>query len=372
MFNRKFAAVAAALMSSAILTLPAMAAPTGKYTSPSELATKGTFKKYLVLEQNAKVPDSGLEFEFQIAPGTADAPNGVSAGLPGAVIDGSGKATFAKDDDAGAKTDTNASVSGYDSGSQKYIEKDLTVDFSACDFQKPGVYRYVITEQAGSNGAVQNDTDPTRYMDVYVVNNETLNGMKIQSVVLHNEDNYKPSNTDPTGKSIGYTNTYTTNDLTLEKQITGNQADMNEEFAFTVELTAPDGTYPVTLEAGDATLSQSEITVESGTGTWSGNLGDDDKIKIGGLPKGASVNVKEEANGYTATYTVDGAGSTALNSDDGADVEMEDADKAVVVTNNKTGLIPTGVAVAVGPFALLTIAAGLGCVVISKKRRVEE
>lgn len=113
-----------------------------------------TFDKYLVMDEQAEVPNAS--FTYAVTAGTAKAYD--VAGKKFAVLAGvdADKVTMAG---VGTKTantitykqgdatlnDANALVKDYDNATEKYAKKTATLDFSACRFTEPGIYRYICT-----------------------------------------------------------------------------------------------------------------------------------------------------------------------------------------------------------------------------------
>ncbi len=169
-----------------------------------------------------------------------------------------------------------------------YAIKTVQMDFTACGFKEPGIYRYYIQE-TGDNVGVTNDYSVTgddncwRTLDVYVEDatytvpgaqqtdpGTKVNALKIAGYVMYvgkqtegpkagdataaegnpvlMEDGL--SHTNPSGngsvngveiegavKSEGIRNRYNTGDLSFEKIVTGNQASRDKFFKFTLTLT---------------------------------------------------------------------------------------------------------------------------------------
>ena len=181
-----------------------------------------------------------------------------------------------------------------------YAIKTVQMDFSACEFKEPGIYRYYI-EETGANQGVTNDypnlndsgaevTDTTRWrtVDVYVedatysytasgaTDPTTVNALRIAGYVMYVgkqttgpayvDPSVNPTtstvtngtledgltNTNPTAnygtqtngaevasaaKSEGILNKYDTSDIKFSKTVAGNQASKDKFFKFTVTLT---------------------------------------------------------------------------------------------------------------------------------------
>lgn len=343
------------------------------------------FEKYLVMDAEANVPN--VSFTYAITAGTAqNATDGHLAVLAGVDADkvtmagvGSDTAntiTFKQGD--ATSQDANALVKNYDKSTEKYAKKTATLDFSACHFIQPGVYRYVITE-SGANQAVTNDADATRIVDVYV--EDTGRNLSIAGYVLHaTDDVVSVDGTNPSGKSQGFTNEYDTSNLTIHKQVSGNQASKWKYFKFTVNITgAVAGTvYDVDITGADNTVDSNpstnaeyadktnptSITVgEDGSASADFYLHDGQQVVIQGIAKDTKYNVSEVAEDYTSKpAAVEGY-------KDGVNGTVVSADLKTSYLNTRSGQIPTGVMMTVAPFAVVTLLGGAGVVTMTMKKK---
>ena len=362
-----------------------------------------TFDKYLVMDKQANVPN--VSFTYKVTAGAAkaydvakknvqilagvDADNVTMAGV------GTGAAAntikYAPGDETAQNA--NALVKNYDSKTEKYAKKTATLDFSKCNFTEPGIYRYIITE-SGTNQAVTNDEDATRVVDVYVNDASDAAGKKltIAGYVLHSSDSditagddFGSTNTNPDGKSQGFTNEYDTSDLTFKKEVSGNQASHDKYFEFTVTITnaVPGTVYDVNLSNADTTSKSNAATITEnagkpnldkltvgtdGTVTQKFYLQHGQEITIQGIAKKSNYSVTEKAEDYKSTeagvadYTAPANGT------------IESADLKTSYLNTRAGAIPTGVIMTVAPFAAVTLlgAAGMVKIRMSKKREDDE
>ena len=319
------------------------------------------FDKYLVMDNEANVPNA--TFTFAVSAGVAA--DGVMAGVDAnkVVVTGtSGNQVVFSTDDA-TKTDANSLIKDFDATTEKYVQKSVSLDFSACVFAEPGVYRYVVTE-SGTNQAVTNDASATRIVDVYV-NNDGNGGTKIAGYVLYTD----AESMDET-KSQGFTNDYDTSNVTIRNEVTGNQASMSKYFAFTVEITdAVAGTiYDVDLSNAsadaDGNNNPTQLTVgEDGTVSQVFYLKHGEEIVVNGIAKNSKYSVTENADGYKATAAgVDGYTGAVSGTIESADVKTS-------YLNEKTGTIPTGVIMNVAPFASVTLLGGVGAGIVLAMRK---
>ena len=348
-----------------------------------------TFDKYLVMDADANVPNAS--FTYAITAGTAKAAgDGTLAILAGvdadkvtmSGVDTSSANTIAYTSNDSTSKDVNTLVKNYDNTTEKYAKKTATLDFSACAFTEPGIYRYIITE-SGTNQAITNDELLTRVVDVYVQDASDGDGKKLEvaGYVLHtSESDMKADGTDPDGKSQGFTNEYDTSDLTFRKEVSGNQASRDKYFEYTVEISgavagtvydvdltnadATSGTNAATIDANKSKTNPTSITVdENGTATAKFYLQHGQEIKICGIAKNTTYNVTENKEDYTSTA----AGVT--NYTDSTNGKVASTDIKTSYLNERAGVIPTGVIMTVAPFVLVTLLAVAGMVIIKSHRR---
>lgn len=407
-FNKKMAVPAAmALMLTAGSILPtASVFAANQYTPVAGTST--TFDKYLVMDKEAQIPN--VSFTYSIAPGTAKTYD--VQGKKFEVLAGVGTPTMAGVDTSAANTISFSQGDGSDADSahadsdlvkdldtaiSKYAKKTATIDFSNCSYTEPGVYRYVITE-SGDNQAVTNDADLTRVLDVYVVDdNGTL---KVQSYVLHANESDLLMGTENGTQDIeasehkpqGYTNTYDTSNLTVRKQVSGNQASHDKYFEFTVRIeNAVAGTrYDVVLDGADAVSGSNDATIaanegktnpafltvgQDGTVEQKFYLQHDQQITINGIAKDSTYTVTENPEDYKPTAnTASAPVVTTCEGSVAADTAgtIVSTDLTTGYLNTRQGIIPTGVVMAVAPFAAVTLFGGFGAASVVMKKKKED
>lgn len=362
-----FAVIVAAFAMCASVATPAFAANT-----PVSGGTT-TFNKYLVMDADANVPN--VTFGFAIKAGAAQEASGGSPAIYAGVDADSiavSDASFTTSDSTILGTPSNKEDSA-----QKYATKSVTVNLQGVTFNKPGIYRYVITETATSQDGITNDTNTTRTLDVhvaYAAGSETE--LKVTSYALYLTAPATVEDFANTGKANGFTNTYTTHNLTLKKQVTGNQGDRNKYFEFTVSITnaVADTVYDVACPSPDGdSRNEDELTVgKDGTVTATYYLKDDQSITIKGLTGGTHYTITEESyssDGYTTTNTVDGTASSQGGTT--GDETMGDSFHEVVFTNHKEGIVPTGILIETGPYILMgaVVIIGLVALLATSRRR---
>lgn len=359
-----------------------------------------TFDKYLVMDSQANVPNA--TFSYTVTAGAAKNYNveenkfQVLAGVDADKITMAGVGTTTANTIAYTPGDTtandeNTKVKNYDKTKEKYALKTATLDFSKVQFTEPGVYRYIITE-SGTNQAITNDTNLTRVLDVYVndASTETEKKLTIAGYVLHasedditSGDNLGTTNTDPTGKSQGFTNEYDTSDLTFRKEVAGNQASHDKYFKFTVKITgAVKGTvYTVDVTGADdksqkntATITENteKDNVKSLTVGADGTISQDfylqhgQEIKIQGIAKDTKYDVTENKEDYKSE-----AKAVTGYTDDVSGIIVS-TDLKTSYLNTRAGAIPTGVIMTVAPFAAVTLLGAAGMVTIKMRKKEDD
>lgn len=414
------AALIAAVAATPVVTMvPAYAA-----TTPVA-GTSTTFDKYLVMKKNANVPNA--EFTYTIAapsdtemnslpnPEDTNGTNltvrkGIGAPTVSSTKFTAGDQTF----DSAQKSRTNQSSSSYDvaeddqvelKSGEKYAKQTSTVNFSNVTFSEPGVYRYKITENDTSEKGITKDSTP-RYLDVYVESDNTGN-LSIRGYVFHTANKAQQKNgANPEGKNKGFKNIYTTQDLTLTKNVTGNQGFRDQYFKFHVDITNLDGgarlfltdkdgnkpykstdtvAYAYNKDTGTRTTGHNRFAATEGNGSFADVSAPDgadadmsglaltadgegkasfdvylkhgETVKLNGLTAGAKYTIKETSEDYSATAkrtvgTQNAADVTLTHSNtDHTDATptgeneftLGTNDETVAFTNDREGTLPTGI-----------------------------
>ena len=379
-----------------------------------------TFEKYLLMDTQANVPNATFTYavtagnakaydvdgkKFQVLAGV-DADKVTMAGVgEGAEAN---KIVFKQGDGSDTHDTTkDAYVKDLTEG-KKYALKTATLDFSKVQFTEPGVYRYIITED-GTNQAITNDADLTRVLDVYVNDASTTDTdgnltkkLTIAGYVLHSNENDEPdvaagenfgsagSYTDK--KSQGFTNSYDTSDLTLRKEVTGNQASRDKYFEFTLNIdkAQPNTKYDVVIADADATSKTNAATISENAGktnVTSITTGEDGKatakfylqhgqqVTVQGIAKDTTYALTENAEDYKSTANIATTPVVTIKEDtDSAGVNGTIASKDLTTgyLNTRDGVIPTGVIMTVAPFAAVTLLGAAGMVTIKMRKKEDD
>ena len=375
--------------------------------------TGGTvnIEKYLIVKSTATVPNVTFDFTIAGKAGTnasATVADGVQvfAGNDASRVEGTPRIGTAVFTNADAKYTTAQDLVStgiqvaegtkdpvtLEEG-QSYAKHDVSVDFTGVTFKEPGIYRYEITETADGTGTVTNDADATRIMDVYVIDeNGTL---KVQGYVLHKNDGVvKQDGTSATGKAEGYVNKMDARDVKVEKTVTGNQASHDEYFKITLKIdkALPNTTYTVDLANADATTTTNganttaytnaaTITTDAdGKATVEYWLQHGQSIIVRSMNIGATYEMNEDKTamnneGYVATITSTDRNDTIANENYKVSGEIETTDSNQIdisFSNERSGVIPTGVIMTVAPFAAVTLLGAAGMVTIKMRKKEDD
>ena len=421
MKKRTIAKTGATMLTMAMLLngTTVFAAAGTNYGATIEGTKTTTFEKYLLMDTQANVPNATFTYlvtagnakaydvagkKFQVLAGV-DADKITMAGVGEGA--GANKIVFKQGDGSDTHdTTTDAYVKDLAAG-KKYALKTATLDFSKVQFTEPGVYRYIITE-SGTNQAITNDADLTRVLDVYVndasadVDGTFTKKLTIAGYVLHSNENDEPDvalgeRFGSTGaytetKSQGFTNSYDTSDLTLRKQVTGNQASRDKYFEFTLNIdkAQPNTKYDVVIDDADATSKANASTIEANAGkanvtsittdgagkaTQKFYLQHGQQVTVQGIAKDTTYKLTENTEDYKSTANTKDTPVV----DTKADTEAAPVDGTIVSTdlttgylNTRDGVIPTGVIMTVAPFAAVTLLGAAGMVTIKMRKKEDD
>lgn len=405
----------AALLPAVLMQAPAVHVIADTAYTPAA-GTSCTFKKYLIMDESDPVPD--VTFSFSARAGEARAANPldptvmrVQAGIGTPTV---GDVTFTSSDTTAAAVGTSVDVARtnedrggrpgdtvqLDAG-EKYAVKQTTVDFTQITFPKPGIYRYIIEEtpnQENAQAGIVQDTDSDRVLDVYVTDrgNDTL---AVSAYVLHTDDGDVHNQTQDAGgaagtaltdKTDGFTNEYTSKDLRIRKEVSGNQASRDKYFELTVTVigVADTDSYTVSLaDDGDVTTNDgnADPVSRSNAATIAGNQGKTNPQTVTGsqlkagqkfyLQHGQSIVIRgfDPDVQYTVTENAEDYQSAVINGGTNAGrigtIAGESKLAEAGFTNTRAGLIPTGLFMTAAPFAVLMLLSGAGIVFLILKNR---
>ena len=231
-------------------------------------------------------------------------------------------------------------------------------------YERVGVYTYTLREvNNGAVGVTYWATDIT-----LVVSVQNGDDGKIYVAAVHCETPVDVNNANGT-KTDTLTNTYSAGGLKINKAVAGNLGDRDRFFNFSVTLTAPGTTTaPVKVTGGSAEDNPTALDFSaSAEQTVTFKLKHGETLSFGNLPYGTTFSYEEtdaDSDGYETEY-----------SDDEQTGAINAAEKLLVTTNTKNGVIDTGVLLDNLPY-IAGIAAivlcGAAFLIVRKRRRAAE
>jgi len=362
-----FAGVLAAAMMLTVGATSAFAAGTQPNTmiTPNEGKAMVTLTKQLTVKNG--VAPSGMEFEFKIEPGTANAAEHVVAGE---VASGFQNPTVTMTPESGTYTanPNTPYTAEFSFDLVKLLGKNST---------KLGKYAYTITEVDPQLPGITKDNDALN-MVVSVVNadNDNPDGSNFAYYVALRKGN-------TTEKAEGkFNNNYETNTLTLAKKVKGNFGDLNEQFTFYVTFNKGDAEKDYTDIQFNRSVDGISITEKDGGAAattltygkeYAVTLKHGQNVQFTNIPNGVTYTIAEDTTKADWQYTVslDSNPNVALS---GAKTEGTVSETATVTfVNNHQGTPDMGVVLDNAPYiAMLAIVAIGGVALMLNKRRRDE
>ncbi|MBQ2952512.1 MAG: hypothetical protein IJE07_03045 [Clostridia bacterium] len=260
----------------------------------------------------------------------------------------------------------------------KTCTQELAIDWSNVKIKEPGVYRWAVTKSVTDTDPIGDATNNSETLYLFAYATDNGGSLVISSVGLTHDANMSAAK-----GNLNDSYPVQTLNLSITKNVTGNQGSRDQYFKFTVSLTSPTGsadqTYDIT--GHDVTVPQTayhnsttnveKITVSNGTGSVELWLKHGQTVTIKNILYGTAYTITESENtDYTvkSSITGDTTGTTA----DGAtasDTSLT-ASTTVAFTNDKQAVVPTGVVLNSGaPIMGLLLAAALLLVVNAGKRK---
>lgn len=361
-----FAGVLAAAMMLTVGATGAFAAGTqpGSKITPNEGKAMVTLTKQLTVKNG--VAPSGMEFEFKIEPGTANAAEHVVAGE---VASGFQNPTVTMTPESGTYTATTTPY-------KAEFSFDL-IKLLGGNATKLGKYAYTITEVEPNLPGITKD-------------NEILN--MVVSVVNADKDDPDGSNYayyvalrkgNATEKAEGkFNNDYETNSLTLAKKVKGNFGDLSETFTFYVTFNKGDATKGYTDILFDKHGDGITITEKNGGAAataltygkdYAVTLKHGQDVQFTNIPNGVTYTIAEDTTKADWQYAVslESNPSVALSNATTEGTVSETA--TVTFINDHQGTPDMGVVLDNAPYiAMLAIVAIGGVALMLNKRRRDE
>ncbi len=364
MLKKVSTVTAAGIMMTAMLGMQVSAAE----SSSAEAAVKKNpmITKQITKESNIYAPKT--TFKFTVAPGTAvpasENQEAIYAGPANGV-------TLDKDVIASVPADSDIGNEKITVGTTKLNVNESV--FTTGEDAKPGIFRYVVSEVAADKDGNAYEgvayTTEQKYFDVYVTSDDEGN-LEVSSYLFVDKTNPKSK-----GEGV-FTNDYsshhdTLKDLTVKKEVTGNQGNRNKDFEFTIERRRSSRRTILCNIFRWKKLRPHWYRAEPQTIT----LKDNQTAKIWGLSKTDEYTVTESSyadDGYTTTIDNVKTSTTAGTIATGAGTTADNGDKNITVVNDKTTNSPTGIFLHVAPYIALIGAAIASSLLFFRRKRVKD
>ena len=275
---------------------------------------------------------------------------------------------------------TTTAVFDADTVTNDLVSKAATTELAdATKYPHAGVYTFTVSEVKGDVDGMTYDAK-SYTVKVYVVNDGA--GLKVDSITADDGET-KVSD-------MSFDNTYVKDSsLTIEKKVTGTQADRTKHFDFTINMTKAStdtrASYTGTIVKGDKCKENHQNVVltfdNTGKATANVELCDGDKITFNNIAAGTRYTVTEAGatDGYTPSVAVVEYGAKAVQTNADSDADGITADNkligenanSVVFTNAYADAPVTGVIINNLPYVVLVAAAvcALAALVLINRRR---
>lgn len=317
-----------------------------------------TFDKKIYLDANENVPNATINYKLDGRDATADEVKALNSqkfyNVKKGTVSLSAESTEFKADDNVSTVDGTRSITK----TSKIYASDLLDGVT-----QPTVFTYTLTEdvQGAAKDFVTTDKGTTRKLNIYVGYKDKNAEANKQLSVL-----YSTLALENGTKATGFENKYETSEnestkaIQVTKKVTGNQGDKTAKFNFTVEITGQHSKVTATTTGDETDLTTTTPTTKDSKVIVTAKLKDGQSLTLKGLTKGAKYTVVEDdanQNGYTTTKADPTTGEIA----------------ETVVTNDRTGAIPTGIYLNHKlPFNILGVALAGGAVALIAKKRHED
>lgn len=311
----------------------------GGETDYTDMSTVTLTKEYKLTNPGTTSPAETFTFSTLTCTNVTDAANGVNT------------------TNAPVPTITNVSYTAGEAGGNN-AKKNITITLPT--YTSVGIYTYTFSEINGGTAGVTYRSDAITLVVTVIEQNG-----KVRVAAVHTEGEGKD-------KSGEFNNEYSAGSLSVKKTVTGIMGDKEKEFTVKVTFTAPagdtvredityvDGNESKTIAAGEGWTDSKEVEI---------TLKHDETVTFTNIPYGVTYNVVE--NDYT-NEDEGGYDSPTYNFDDD-NKKIDTASENVTITNNKGGVVDTGINMDSMPYILMLAVVFMGLFVFFyKKRKMRE
>ena len=328
-----------------------------------EGAAEANLVKTLDVADGITVPE-GMEFTFTVAEGSDlelkddnDNAVAISNGCEG-------------------YTDT-ITIAAADAAAENGATFDLYTLFEADEFPHAGVYAFTLTEDDSSYATEDNETltcnpEGASYTVVVVVENAD-DGLAISKILIYDEGGDKVGSADFNNKYVKENTDDTA--LTISKTVDGAMGDKENEFTFTLTITAPEG-FEDEVEDLTATIEGTGTADSVGYGENTIKLAHGATLKVSGILFGSTYQVEEAGEddsiqNYASYDTEVEVNGETIDGKDTDEVLLSDTEDNTVAFTNTLEEIPiTGVIINTLPYVLIVAIAAAGFFYMQMKKRV--
>ena len=251
-------------------------------------------------------------------------------------------------------------------------ESLLGIEVNENTFTETGIYRYVISEMPGEVTGVTYD-QAVKYVDVYVTNAESGEGFEYSYTVVSKDGTTKDWGNFENKYDYKKDDETVLYDLTVKKEIKGNQANLSDTFDFTITIDPDtDGEmFYVEIFAKDADPDSADpkerLTLKK-TERYSVTfaLGNGEFAVVYGLSAGDKYIVSEEdCSGEGYVTKID---NEKVEDGNYTSTGNLNADKTIVYENIRNASTPTGVVLNIAPYIAMVALAGVLAFVFLRRR----
>lgn len=306
----------------------------------TNMSTVTLTKEYKLTNTGTTSPAETFKFSKLTCTNVTDAADGVTT------------------DNAPVPTIGSVSYTAGEAGGETTARKNITITLP--EYKSVGIYTYTFSETDGGTAGVTYRSESITLVVTVIEQNG-----KVRVAAVHTEGEGKD-------KSGEFNNEYSAGSLSVKKTVTGIMGDKEKEFTVKVTFTAPEGDF--VREAITYIIDGGETkTIAAGEG-WTGSkeveitLKHDETVTFTNIPYGVTYTVVE--NDYTGDK---GGYDVASYKYDDNNRKIDTASENVTITNNKGGVVDTGINMDSMPYILMLAVVFMGLFVFfSKKRKMRE